>query len=258
MQDYIVAVPARLASTRLPNKPLCLVGGIPMIKRVCLQALKSRAQKVIACVDDESVASVLAGTEGVQVCMTSRDAKSGTDRIAQMIIKQDIDPDTIVVNIQGDEPLINPDHIDAVAELLVSKNADMATLCFVIDNAQDVFDPSCVKVVFNNQGYAMYFSRAPIPYERDNFMHGRAPTFTHYHHVGIYAYRARTVQKFSSMLQDENEQAESLEQLRILQNGMSIAVAVISDPPATGIDTPEDLERVNRLLQAQHQHKSRK
>lgn len=219
-----------------------------MVKRVCLQALKSRASRVIACVDAPKVAQVLEGTPGVKVCMTDPNAQSGTDRIASMIAIEGLDPDTIIVNIQGDEPLIDPKHIDAVAELLVEKQADMATLCFKIDNQEDLMDPSCVKVVMNKQGYAMYFSRAPIPYERDNFAAGRPSTFNHYHHIGIYAYRAKTVTYFNSLEQSECEKAESLEQLRILDEGMSIAVGIVDDPPETGVDTQQDLDRINKLL----------
>lgn len=248
MTDYIVAIPSRLASTRLPNKPLSLVGGVPLIRRVCMQALKSRAQRVIACVDDEKIAACVEGLEGAEICMTSKEARCGTDRIAEMIKAKNLPRDSVIVNIQGDEPLINPEHIDAVAKLLIDKQADMATLCFLIDNKEDVFDPSCVKVVFDNQGYAMYFSRAPIPYERDNFAAGKDPAFPHYHHVGIYAYRAGTVLDYTAWEQQENELAESLEQLRVLQHGLKIAVGVIGEHPETGVDTPEDLERVNRVL----------
>ncbi len=249
MTDYIVAIPSRLASTRLPNKPLLEVGGMPMIRRVCLQALKSSASLVVACVDDERTAACLEGLDGVEVCLTSPQAACGTDRIAEMIRKKALSDDTVIVNIQGDEPLINPCHIDQVADLLLEKHADMSTLCFKIDNKKDVFDPNCVKVVFDNQGFALYFSRAPIPFERDNFTKGKDPAYPHYHHVGIYCYRAGTVLKFSAMPQQENELAESLEQLRLLQNGLSIAVGVTADPPETGVDTPADLERVNRYLQ---------
>lgn len=248
MTDYIVAIPSRLASTRLPNKPLCLVGGMPLIRRVCMQALKSSAARVIACVDDEKTAACVDGLEGAEICMTSKEARCGTDRIAEMIKVKGLPRDSVIVNIQGDEPLINPEHIDAVARLLIEKHSDMATLCFLIDNKADVFDPNCVKVVFDNQGYAMYFSRAPIPYERDNFAAGKEPSFPHYHHVGIYAYRAGTVLDYTAWEQQENELAESLEQLRVLQHGLKIAVGVIDEHPETGVDTPEDLERVNRVL----------
>lgn len=251
MTDYVVAIPARFASTRFPGKPLVLVGGIPMIKRVCMQALKSDAKKVVACIDDSRVESALTGMDKVEVCMTSQDCNCGTDRLAQMIEKLNIDENTIIVNVQGDEPLINPDHIRQVADLLENSNADMSTLCFKIDNVNDVFDPNCVKVVFDKNNKAMYFSRAPIPYERENFKNKDITSleFDHYHHVGIYAYRAGTVLNYSKMPQVTLEKCESLEQLRLLQNGMSIVVGVTDNPPETGVDTPEDLERINRILE---------
>ncbi|MGN1281245.1 MAG: 3-deoxy-manno-octulosonate cytidylyltransferase [Succinivibrio sp.] len=251
MTDYIVAIPARFASTRFPGKPLVLVGGVPMIKRVCTQALKSDASMVVACIDDPRVESALEGMDRVRICMTSTDCSCGTDRLAQMIEKMQISEDTIVVNVQGDEPLINPEHIRQVATLLENSSCDMSTLCFKIDNLKDVFDPNCVKVVFDANNRAMYFSRAPIPYERDNFKKESISELEHehYHHIGIYAYRAGTVLKYSRMPLSSLEKAESLEQLRLMQNGMSIAVGVTEQPPETGVDTPEDLERINRILE---------
>ncbi len=250
MSDYIVAIPARYASTRLPGKPLAEVGGMPMIRRVCMQALTSKAKQIIACVDDERVSDALKGLD-VTVCMTSKSCRCGTDRIAEMIGNLKVAPDTVVVNVQGDEPLINPEHIDTVARTLIDSDADMSTLCSRIDNIKDVFDPNCVKVVFDREGRALYFSRAPIPYERGNFADESSVTelkFPHYHHIGIYAYRASTVLKYSAMAQPELEQCESLEQLRLMYNGMSIAVAVTERPPEAGVDTHEDLIRVNEIL----------
>ncbi|NLK85643.1 MAG: 3-deoxy-manno-octulosonate cytidylyltransferase [Aeromonadales bacterium] len=250
MKDYIVAIPSRFASTRFPGKPLVMVGGIPMVKRVCMQALKSDAKKVVACIDDERVQGVLEGIDKVEVCMTSKDCNCGTDRLAQMIEKLNISPETVIVNVQGDEPLIDPEHIEQVAALLESTNADMATLCFKIDNLKDVFDPNCVKVVFDKDNKALYFSRAPIPYERDNFKAEVVEDleFLHYHHVGIYAYKAKTVLEYSKMPQTMLEKAESLEQLRLMENGKTIAVGVCANPPQTGVDTQEDLDRVNAYL----------
>ena len=244
----IIAIPARYSSTRLPGKPLALVGGVPMIRRVCLESLRSDASKIIACIDDIRVAEVLKDIDDVEVCMTSATAKSGTDRIAEMIQIKRLPLDSIVINVQGDEPLINPQHINQVAELLISSGADMSTLCSPIKQEKDLFDPSCVKVVLNKEGYAMYFSRAPIPYERDNFTHNKPATFNHYHHIGIYAYKAGTVTKFAQMSQTPAEAAESLEQLRLLENGMKIAVGITENPPEAGVDTPDDLIRVNKIL----------
>ena len=246
--NFIIAIPSRYASTRLPGKPLVAVGGIPMIRRVCLQCLKANPLKVIVCVDDDRVANAVNDLESIEVCMTSKEAKSGTDRIAQMISNLNLSPDITIVNVQGDEPLIEPSHIQQVAQLLEASKADMATLCSPIKNLMDLLDPSCVKVVMNKEGLAMYFSRAPIPYERDNFMHNKPATFTHYHHIGIYAYKTGTVTKFAQMSQTQAESAESLEQLRLLENGMRIAVGVTENPPEAGVDTPEDLIRVNKIL----------
>lgn len=249
MAGYIIAIPARFASTRLPGKPLLDVGGMPMIRRVCLQALKTKAERVVACVDSERVAAALEGTDA-EVCMTPEDAKSGTDRIGFMIRQLGIDAGTTVVNIQGDEPLIDPAHIDLVANILAEKNADMSSLCARMRNYYDVMDPNIVKVVMDREGYAMYFSRAPIPYERDYFRDSENHElhFPHYHHFGLYAYKAGTVLKFLELEQSENELSEMLEQLRLMHYGFRIAMAVTDSPPHPGIDTSEDLKRVNAIL----------
>lgn len=254
MTDYIVAIPARYASTRLPGKPLADIDGQPMIRRVCSQALKAHAGRVVACVDDERVREVLEDID-VTVCMTSQTCKCGTDRIAEMIRILQIPDDTVVVNVQGDEPLINPGNIDQVATLLTDTGCDMATLCSKITNIRDVFDPNCVKVVFDRNNRALYFSRAPIPYERGNFGDYDKVTellYPHYHHIGIYAYKAGTVTRYSAMAQPDLEQCESLEQLRLMHNGYSIAVAVTDRPPEAGVDTREDLIRVNEILKSRH------
>ncbi len=253
MTDYIVAIPARYASTRLPGKPLADIGGMPMIRRVCLQALNSKAKEIVACVDDKRVGDVLEGVN-VTVCMTSQECRCGTDRIAEMIKSLNIAPDTVVVNVQGDEPLINPSHIDQVAELLISSGADMATLCSKITEIKDVFDPNCVKVVFDKNGRALYFSRCPIPFERGNFGSDVSKVselkYPHYHHIGIYAYKAATVLNYTALPQPELERCESLEQLRLMYHGLSIAVGVTERPPEAGVDTEEDLRRVNEILKA--------
>lgn len=246
MADYIIAIPSRRASTRLPNKPLLDICGIPMVKRVAMQALKTKASRVIVCIDDEKTKKALEGCDA-EVCMTSVDAKSGTDRIAQMIELLNIDPETIIVNIQGDEPLVNVKHIEQVAKVLEDhKDASMGTLCFEIDNVKDFLDPNCVKVVMDKDGYALYFSRATISYERDNFKNGNITSlqFPHYHHMGIYSYRAKDVLRFNKLSQPKIESSESLEQLRVLYNGEKIAVGICQDPPLTGVDTMEDYQRI--------------
>ena len=225
MSDYIVAIPARYASTRLAGKPLASVGGEPMICQVCKKALAAQAQAVIACIDHEAVAQALkplaAENPRLKVCMTSDKPRSGTERIAEMLRNEQYPTDTIVVNVQGE--------------------------------VADVFDPNCVKVVFNQDQMALYFSRAPIPYERDNFMKGSVQQleFTHYHHIGIYGYRVGTILDYLQRAPAAIEQAESLEQLRLLHYGMSIAVAITDRPPECGVDTAADLERVNKILAAQ-------
>lgn len=264
---YVVAIPARFASTRLAGKPLVMVGDKPMIAQVCLKALKSTASEVIACIDHEKIAEALMPymeqDSRLKICMTSDKPRSGTERIAEMISLMGLLPETIVVNVQGDEPLITAEHITQVATLLASSGADMATLCAPITNVADVFDPNCVKVVMDQQQRALYFSRAPIPFERDNFMAwqkaqqtgDKVPLpkleYTHYHHIGIYAYRVRTIVDYLQRAPAELEQAESLEQLRLLHYSMAIAVAITDRPPETGVDTVADLERVNKIFAQQ-------
>ncbi|MCL1603501.1 3-deoxy-manno-octulosonate cytidylyltransferase [Succinatimonas hippei] len=249
---FIVAIPSRYSSTRLPGKPLCLINGKPMVKCVCERALKSNVSQIIVCIDDFRVEEVLKN-EPVSICYTSKEARSGTERIAEMIKKLNIDPETIIVNVQGDEPLIEPEHINSVAELLQNTCADMATLCARITDIKDVFDPNCVKVVMDQNNFALYFSRAPIPYERDNFRNNSDIShlqFNHYHHIGIYAYKAKTILDYLEREQPEIERCESLEQLRLLHYGMKIAVAITDNPPECGVDTPEDLVRVNEIIKA--------
>lgn len=258
--DYVVAIPARYDSTRLAGKPLALIDGCPMIALVCKKALESQAREVIACVDDQRVEQALAPLAAenprLKVCMTSQRPRSGTERIAEMLHTLQLPPDTVVVNVQGDEPLITKDHIDAVAHLLAESQADMSTLCAPITELEDVFDPNCVKVVLDKRNFALYFSRAPIPYERDNFAAGfesvKSLQFTHYHHVGIYGYKAQTILDYLELEPAELERAESLEQLRLLHYGMKIAVAITDRPPETGVDTAKDLARVQAIMQQQH------
>lgn len=254
--DYVVAIPARYASTRLAGKPLALVNGCPMIEMVCRKALESQAREVIACIDDERVEQALLPlaqeNSRLKICLTSQKPRSGTERIAEMISNLNLDPETIVVNVQGDEPLITKDHIDAVASLLVQSKADMSTLCAPISEIEDVFDPNCVKVVLDQKNFALYFSRTPIPYERDNFAQGKGKVqkleFTHYHHIGIYGYKAQTIIDYLKLAPADIERAESLEQLRLLHYGMKIVVAITERPPEAGVDTLKDLERVNAIL----------
>ena len=218
------------------------------------QALKSNAKEVIACVDDKRVEDVLDGVP-VTVCQTSLDCKCGTDRIAEMIGILKLDPETVIVNVQGDEPLIEPELIDNVAKLLIDKNADMATLCAKIDNVKDVFDPGCVKVVMDKDGFALYFSRCPIPYERENFGKDEVTElqYDHYHHIGIYVYKASSLQKFVSLPVGILEQRESLEQLRALENGMKIRAQIVDnikliDEAPADVNTPEEYQEALKWI----------
>lgn len=260
--DYIVAIPARYGSSRLAGKPLALVDGEPMIVKVCKKSLESSANQVIACVDHDEVAKALESlaleNKRLVICMTDSAPRSGTERIAQMLKLKNIAPDTIVVNVQGDEPLITKDHIDEVANLLARSGAHMSTLCNRITHIADVFDPNCVKVVMDKDNFALYFSRTPIPYERDNFAQGQDKVTelkcAHYHHIGIYGYKAATILDYLQREPAAIEEAESLEQLRLLHYGMKIAVATTDRPPETGVDTLADLERVNRIFKEQAEH----
>lgn len=274
--EFLVAIPARLASTRLSDKPLALVNGAPMIARVCEKALESDAKYVVACVDDEKIvkaicdhfgevaevipegntidmkAELMDGKGRLLVCLTSDKPRSGTERIAEMIERVKLDGNTIVVNVQGDEPLISKQHINDVAHVLYKsgKERAMSTLCAPITHLKDVFDPNCVKVVMNAAGEALYFSRAPIPYERDNFNKGEVTELrtTHYRHIGIYGYHARTVSWYLGLDATPLEVSESLEQLRALHHGCPIYVTITDSPPETGVDTAADLERVNAIF----------
>ena len=256
---FTVLIPARLASSRLPNKPLADIGGLPMVVRVAQQAARSGAMQVVVAADSAAIADACAA-HGVQAVLTRADHPSGSDRLAEACAALQLAGDAIVVNVQGDEPLIDPALIDAVAHLLSAHpGASMSTAAHPIASLQDYENPNVVKVVCNAQGLAHYFSRAPIPFHRDRAgtawweqapeaaLQGFAPL----RHVGIYAYRAGFLRQFPSLSQAPTEQAEALEQLRALWHGHQIAVHVTPDAPGAGVDTPEDLERVRALVAAQ-------
>lgn len=242
--DFVVIIPARYSSSRLPGKPLKDICGKNMITRVAEKAIKSGATQVIVATDDERVANAV-NVDGVSVCMTSKDHSSGTERLAEVCRKMNFSDDTIIVNVQGDEPLIPPTLINQVAEDLYNSSEPMATLVVPITEEDEVFNPNSVKVVINKKGNAIYFSRAPIPYERDNFAKDpKVTTNVHYRHLGIYSYRAGFLQKFVSWEPSNLENIEKLEQLRVLDYGENIHVAIAKVTPPAGIDTPEDLEKV--------------
>lgn len=250
---FHVVIPARFASTRLPGKPLLDLAGKPMVVRVAEAAARAGARSVLVATDHDGVAAA-AREHGVAVVMTRSDHPSGTDRLAEVVEQQGWSSDTLVVNVQGDEPLIDPALIVMTAERLAQSGADIATVAHPIESAEDFFNPNLVKVVCRADGDALYFSRAPIPYARDAF----AADFTDLpaglpalRHVGLYAYRASFLAAYAGLGFSPLEQFEALEQLRALWHGYRIAVAIVSHPPAAGVDTPEDAERVRAFFAAQ-------
>ena len=246
---FSVVIPARMASFRLPNKPLVDLAGLPMVVRVARRALSSGADQVVVACDDPRI---LAACEqhGVKALMTRADHPSGTDRIAEAARLLALPDSAVIVNVQGDEPLIDPDHIRSVAQCLaVDAECDMATLAHPIHAHTDFVNPNIVKVVLNAKQQAMYFSRASIPWWRD--ADPKAPGFKPgqaLRHVGLYAYRCGFLQTYARWSASPLEQVEALEQLRVLDRGHRIAVHVASTSSGIGVDTPEDLERVRQLL----------
>ena len=251
--DFTVVIPARLRSTRLPGKPLLAIAGKPMVQHVWEQARKSAASRVVIATDDASILEACQGF-GAEVLMTREDHDSGTDRLAEVAAKLGLAADAIVVNVQGDEPLIPPIIIDQVAaNLAAHPEAGIATLAEPISDVTAVFNPNAVKVVSDCNGLALTFSRAPLPWARDVFAQSRdtLPEGVPYRrHIGMYAYRAGFLQDFVAWGPCWLERTESLEQLRALWHGVRIHVADAIEAPPVGVDTPEDLERVRRILEA--------
>lgn len=249
MTSFKVVIPARYASTRLPGKPLLDIAGKPMIQRVYEAACASGAEQVVIATDDERIEQV-ALAFGAEVCMTSTGHTSGTDRLAETSRKMAWADDEIIVNVQGDEPQIPTGLIKQVANGLANHPAAViATLCSPIQSMQELLDPNVVKLVRDTQGFALYFSRAPIPWARDAFASNMddLPTAIHYlRHLGIYAYRAAYLQEYTRLPSCTLEQTESLEQLRVLWNGARIFVDDAVVEPGHGVDTEEDLERVRQ------------
>ena len=258
---FTVLIPARLGSTRLPNKPLADIAGLPMIVRVAQRALCSGATRVVVACDSAQIADVCQA-HGIHAVVTKVDHPSGSDRLAQACDLLGLQDDDIVVNVQGDEPLIDPALIDAVADVLLKQpQASMGTAAHAISNAADAANPNVVKVVLDAQSNALYFSRSLIPYQRDahNGSHANAPlplplplpTPTPIpqplRHVGIYSYRVGFLRQFPQLPQAPIELAESLEQLRALWHGYRIAVHVTTSAPGPGVDTAEDLDRVREI-----------
>ncbi|MFC5569413.1 3-deoxy-manno-octulosonate cytidylyltransferase [Lysobacter yangpyeongensis] len=248
--DFVVAIPARYAASRLPGKPLRLLAGEPLVLHVARRALAAGAREVWVAADDPRIADALRGS-GVRVAMTSTGHVSGTDRLAECARVACWSEDTIVVNLQGDEPFAPAEGIRAVAALLRDSGAEMATLAAPVTEVGTLFDPNTVKLVQAASGDALYFSRAPLPWPRDAFARDRTtlPDGGHWlRHIGIYAYRAGFLRRFAAMPPGRLEQVESLEQLRVLEAGYRIAVAVTPAPFPPGIDTPEDLARAEAHL----------
>lgn len=247
--EFTVIIPARHGSTRFPGKPLVDIAGKPMIQHVYERARESGAARVLVATDDDRIAAA-ARSFGAEVVMTRSDHPSGTDRLAEVVeLKRLHDPE-IVVNLQGDEPLMPPALIRQVAEALAQRpEADIATLATPMVEWAEVFEPNIVKVVRNRDGYALYFSRAPIPWDRDNFKQQGGPLTAGYlRHLGIYGYRVNFLRRYPRLSEVEIERAESLEQLRALWHGARIYVEVANDMPGPGVDTPADLEKVAALI----------
>jgi len=246
---FKVAIPARYASSRLPGKPLIDLAGKPMIQHVYERALKSGAEEVVIATDDQRIFDA-AESFGAEVCMTSSDHHSGSDRLAELAELRNWSDDTIIVNLQGDEPL-TPQSIlkQAARGLDEHPDAGIATLCTPITSASQLYDPHTVKVVRDHSGYALYFSRAPIPWERDALDVEAHPEHNQaFRHIGLYAYRAGYLREYAKSEPCDLERIESLEQLRALWRGIRIFVDIAEQLPGHGVDTPEDVEAVAALL----------
>ncbi len=237
--DFKIVIPTRYASSRLPGKPLLDIGGKPMVVRVAEQAAKTSASEIVIATDFEKIVTV-AKQHGFNAVMTRLNHASGTDRIAEVVQKLGWADDEIVVNVQGDEPLIEPELINEVAAHLAnSKDAVMATACHAIHDEASFLNPNIVKVVIDGFGNALYFSRSPIPYPRDEVYKQNIQAFRH---IGIYAYRVGFLKKYTNLALTELEKIESLEQLRVLHHGYKIGVTITQNAPASGVDTQSDLD----------------
>ncbi|WP_305907930.1 3-deoxy-manno-octulosonate cytidylyltransferase [Methylomarinum sp. Ch1-1] len=254
---FKVVIPARFGSTRLPGKPLLDIAGKPMIAHVCARALEAQAEQVVVATDDRRIYSAVE-TLGLQVVMTDPNHASGSERIAEVASVLKWRDEDIIVNLQGDEPLIPPDYINEVADALAGQElAGMATLAARIDDQAEIFNPNAVKVVLDKDGYALYFSRAPIPWERGAFperadLSNEAQPFLR--HIGMYAYTVEFLTRYCDWPASPLEAVESLEQLRVLWHGGKIRVNTVAQTPPAGVDTEQDLHRVERLMTETHFH----
>lgn len=249
MPAFHVVIPARFGASRLPGKPLLMIGSRPLIQWVWLRARDSGARSVLIATDDARIRAAAQGF-GADVVMTSPDHASGTDRMAEVVEARSFDADAIVVNLQGDEPLMPAAVIGQVADALRSTpRADLATAAAPVASLEEFLDPNCVKVVVAGDGRALYFSRAPVPWPRDQTESGRPAQYRGaLRHIGLYAYRVGSLKRFASWKPTPLETLEKLEQLRALEHGMQIQVVTLAAVPPAGVDTPEDLERVRGLL----------
>ncbi len=250
---FTVLIPARYASTRLPGKPLLDIMGKPMVVRVAERARASGADRVVVATDDERI-RMAASQHGIDAVLTRADHPTGTDRLAEAAAQLKLEDKAIVVNVQGDEPLLEPALIREVAEeLRAHDDAAIATACHPIDDPEEAFNPNVVKVVLDHAGYALYFSRATIPWARDAFAATRDTVprgLPLYRHYGLYAYRVGFLRHYPSLSPAQLERFEALEQLRALWHGYRIAVRVTQGTPAPGVDTQQDLDRVRALYAA--------
>jgi 3-deoxy-manno-octulosonate cytidylyltransferase (CMP-KDO synthetase) len=246
---FKVVIPARYASSRLPGKPLLKIAGKEMILHVCEKAAQAGAQEVVVATDDERILNCVKQA-GFNAVMTLESHTSGTERLTEVANKLAWSDDTVIVNCQGDEPLIPPELIRKAAVALMEQDiAQVASLCAPIQDADEVFNPNAVKVVRDAKDYALYFSRAPIPWDRDCFPDNASNSQAkHFRHIGIYSYTAGFLRRYITWPACELEQIESLEQLRILYQGERILVPAVDQIPEAGVDTQEDLNRINELL----------
>ncbi len=248
---FKVVIPARHGSSRLPGKPLLDLAGKPMIQHVVERARESRAQEVLVATDDPRIVDVCASF-GAEAVLTGSDHKSGSDRVAEVIGRRGWPDDAVVVNLQGDEPCMPPALIDQVAaDLVAHGGVGMATLAYPIADGETLFDPHVVKVVTDSARFALYFSRAPLPWHRDEFMGKRGvlpKSFVFLRHIGLYAFRAGFLKRYVAWESSPLELAESLEQLRVLWHGERILVGIAAEPPGQGVDTAQDLARVAARL----------
>ena len=255
MANYKIVIPARYSSSRLPGKPLIELCGKPMIQHTYERALETGVKDIVIATDDQRIYDVAIGF-GADVVMTNPAHENGTERIAEVAEIKGWDKDDVLVNLQGDEPLVPKALIEQTAQgLLLNPEAGISSICTQIEHAEDAFDPNVVKVVLDCRGFAMYFSRAAIPWDRDLYKNGQdniTKQMPAYRHIGMYGYRVSFLQEYTRMSQCPIEQVECLEQLRALWYGVKIHMGVTTTPPGHGVDTPADIERVEKFLKQQN------